>query len=106
MPQARKYQTNAQRQAAYRQRTVKSRSEQLSARSLPPLPAIQSMPGEARWKAALSQAHWLMETTATEMENYSDDRSDDWHDSDRGCAFADRLEALQEAVDSLEQLIA
>lgn len=104
MPQPRKHQTNAQRQAAYRTRTEHARTQQLSARSLPPLPAIATIPGEARWTGALRQAHWLLETTIAEMEEYKEERSDQWQESEKGWAFADRLESLQELVGTLEEL--
>ncbi|MDQ2730938.1 MAG: hypothetical protein M3Y56_04710 [Armatimonadota bacterium] len=105
MPQPKKYQSDAQRQAAYRLRAEQARQEQLAARSLPPLPAIPSMPGEARWKAALSHAHALVEKTLTEMQDYYDDRSEPWQESERGWTLADRIQALQDCLDTLEQQI-
>lgn len=103
MPQPKKYQTDAHRQAAYRLRTEQARREQLSARSLPPLPAIPSMPGEVRWKAALRHAHTLLETTIVEMQDYYEDRSETWQESERGWSLAERIQALQDCLDSLEE---
>lgn len=105
MPQPKKYQTDAQRQAAYRHRMEQARQEQLSARSLPPLPAIPSMPGDARWKAALQHAHSLVETTLSEMQDYYDDRSEQWQESERGWSISDRIQMLQECAASLEEQI-
>src|SRR5579872_7191704 len=102
MPQPKKHQTSAERQAAYRLRSARARTEQLSARSLPLLPAIPTMPGEARWTAALRQALWLIERTATEMQDYYDERSEHWQESERGWTFAERIETLQESLNSLE----
>lgn len=83
MPEVRKHATNAQRQAAYRKRKEQARTQQLSARSLPPLPAIPSMPGEVRWATALKHAQHLLESTLEEMEQYYDDRSEDWQEGAR-----------------------
>jgi hypothetical protein len=105
MLQTRKYESNAQRQAAYRQRMQQARNEQLSARSLPPLPAIPAMPGKARWREALRQAHWLIEMTVSEMQAYSDERSDEWQEGDKGELFTNRIESLQDLLDALDELI-
>lgn len=103
MPQPKKHQTSAERQAAYRLRTARAHTEQLTKRSLPPLPAIPTMPGEARWSASLRQALWLVERTATEMQEYHDERSEEWQESERGWSFVERIEALQETLSSLEE---
>ena len=68
MPEAMKHRTNAQRQAAYRQRSKRAREQQLAQRGLPPLPAISTMPGEARWMRSFRHAAMLVETTVSEME--------------------------------------
>ena len=105
MLQIRKYESNAQRQAAYRLRMQHARNEQLSARSLPPLPAIPAMPGNARWRDSLRQAHWLMETTASEMQAYSDERSEEWQEGDKGELFTNRTESLHDLLEDLDELI-
>ena len=102
MPQPREYPSNAQRQAAYRRRTDQARTQQLVEKALPPLPAISNMPGEARWTGALRQVHWLLETIISEMEEYKEERSEQWQESEKGWAFAERLESLQDVLNSLE----
>jgi len=104
MPEVMKHQTNAQRQAAYRQRSKRAREQQLAQRGLPPLPAISTMPGEARWMRSFQHAAMLVETTVSEMEQYYDERSEAWQESERGEAFAERLRAVQELLDGLEEL--
>jgi hypothetical protein len=101
-----KYRTNAEKQAAYRQRMRQAQEKQLTERSLPPLPAIPSIPGEARWRAALGQAEWLVETTVNEMQEYYEERSEAWQESERGGTFEDRLHAVQELLSSLGELAA
>lgn len=104
MPTSKERQSNAQRQAAYRKRAEQARCEQLSAQSLPPLPAIPTMPGQTRWTGALRQAYWLLTNTIAEMEQYQEERSDQWRESERGEAFASRLELLQDLSLNLEEL--
>jgi len=106
MRDQKKCRTNAQRQAAYRCRTQQAREKQLLDRSLPPLPAIPSIPGNARWNAALRQAKWFVETTAGEMQEYYEERSEPWQESERGTTFEERLNAVQEMLSNLEEFIA
>jgi hypothetical protein len=99
-----KYETNAQRQAAYRLRSLQARDQQLAQKSLPRLPAIPSMPGEARWAMALRHAYTLMETTATKMQEYYDCRSEQWQESEKAEIFEERLQSLVELVSELQDL--
>ena len=102
MPQPRKYANRAEQQAAYRQRRVVSDREQLAAKGLPPLPAIPSMPGNARWGAMIAQAHLLLSEAVIEMQNYHDDRSEQWQDSAKAQDLLAKLEHLQETMDQLQ----
>jgi|SRR6185503_548625 len=104
MPQPRVHESSAQRQAAYRQRTARARQQQLTAQSLPPLPALPTMPGQARWLALLVQAQWCLTQVANEMQQYYEDRSEAWQESAKGTAFEERLEAVQEVLQALEEL--
>jgi len=104
MPQARKHADNARRQAAYRQRTEQARMQQLRERSLPPLSPIPSMPAQARWATAITHVQHLLECMVQEMEQYHDDRSEAWQESERGQSFAERLEGFQELLSNLESL--
>jgi hypothetical protein len=104
MPQARKYASGAERQAAYRQRQEAARREEREERGLPALPPIATLPGTARWRAALSAARVLVEQVGEEMEAYYQERSEPWQESERGEQFRERLEEVQEALEGLQTL--
>lgn len=104
MPQPKRYENPAQRQQAYRRRTAAARRAQLGARSLPPLPAIPTMPGRHRWKALLELAEWALETARDEMQEYYDDRSDAWQESDAGDSFDQSIQGLEPILDAIAAL--
>ena len=104
MPQTRKYDSNAKRQAAYRQRAIQSRAAQLQARALPASPAIPTMPGTARWSAALNQALSQLETVRDEMQEYYTERSQTWQEGERGEEFQQKLDTLEELIDRLSEM--
>ena len=89
MPTARKYESAAQRQAAYRLR-CKEREV--------PVPAA---PG---WKAMLGRALSLVEQTSEQMQGYYDARSEAWQDSDRGEAFIEMMESVMDAAEALREI--
>lgn len=103
MAQAKQYDSHAQRQAAYRQRTAQDIAAQLQAKGLPALPAAGNKRGEARWRTLLTQAHWALQTVATEMQDYFDQRTETWQESERGESFQERQDEVQELCDALEQ---
>jgi len=102
MPRPRSYASHAARQAAYRRRQQQARAAELRAKGLPPLPAIPSMPGDARWRQALAHAQLLLSSVLDEMQAYFDDRSETWQEGDRGATFQERIDAVQECVDAVE----
>jgi hypothetical protein len=88
--------TPAQKQAAYRER------QRLKAiGQLPASPGACNIPAERRWNTALCQALRLMEQTRDEMQAYTDDRSDQWQESERGEAMQERIETLDSIIDDL-----
>lgn len=101
---ARDYPTNAARQRAYRQRRGVTRAQEQAAKGMPPLPAIATFPGAVRWQALIGNAECMLETAATEMQGYYEDRTEAWQESERGTAFLERLEALQEAASAVVDL--
>lgn len=103
MAQERKYATPAERQAAYRKRCEATRHQQLSARGLPALPVIATLPGQARWTAALASAQALVVQVSTEMHGYYDERTETWQESERGTQFQERLDAIDELLSQFEQ---
>lgn len=105
MPRSRTYASSAARQAAYRARCQKARHEALLEKGLPPLPAIASLPGWARWNASLTAAHALLEQVSQEMQTYFDERSDTWQGSERGEEFTERQEAVAALAEELGSLL-
>jgi len=106
MSQPRQYASSAARQAAYRARCQKARHDTLLQKGLPPLPSVATLPGSARWKAALQSAHLLLEQVSTEMQLYYEARSESWQESERGEAFAERQETVETLASELEMLLA
>ena len=53
-------------------------------RDCPALPMISSMPGWPRWNASFKAAHELIAESLGEMQDYFDDRSESWQESERG----------------------
>jgi hypothetical protein len=106
MPQPKIYESRAQRQAAYRKRCQDARHRQLQAKGLPELPAISTMPGTVRWNQALAHACHLLSLIEQEMQAYYDDRSEAWLESERADQFQERLEAVSQALQYVEELCA
>ena len=104
MPQQRKYESPAQRQAAYRARREQACASQLRERGLPALSAISTMPGTIRWNAMFRHAEQMLCTAQAEMADYFDDRSEAWQESDRGAAHQERLCAVEALVEALGEL--
>lgn len=104
MPAGRKYDTPAQRQAAYRARQRAGRDELSKTNGIPPLPAIPAMPGHRRWEAMLRMALLLVVSTHGEMRDYFDDRSESWRESDKAEAFVERADELVDLIDSFEAI--
>jgi len=105
MPQQRKHNTNAARQQAYRARCEQARHHSLAAKGLPSLPVIASLPGWARWSAAFTAAHTLIANSLSEMQDYFDERSESWQESERGEDHQERIASAEAALDVLSELI-
>ena len=105
MPQSRKHASAAKRQAAYRVRTEAARMAQLQSRGLPALPAIPTLPGWPRWSASVHSSTLALTTVREEMQSYFDDRTEVWQESDRGLLHEERLEALDEVLEALGELV-
>jgi hypothetical protein len=105
MPTPRRHASHAQRQAAYRRRVAEARQREMTGKGMPPLPAILTMPGERRWTMMTGHALVVLQTIQEEMQEYYDQRSEQWQESERGETMAERLQALQEAVAVVEGLV-
>src|SRR5439155_784187 len=84
--------------------TDEGRRQELQAKGMPPLPAISALPGVRRWEAMNRQALLLLQSIQEEMQDYYDERSDTWKESERGESMAERLQALQDAIAAVEGL--
>ena len=101
MPQERKHASRAHRQAAYRARTELARNKQLREKRLPALPPIPTMPGTARWNAGVLLAEQTLSMVIDEMRHYFDDRSEEWQESERGDEHQQRIESIEEALETV-----
>ena len=104
MPQQKKHNNGAARQAAYRARCEKARQAALAAKSLPALPTMPTLPGWKRWNASFEAAREMIDRTLYEMRDYFDERSDRWQQSDRADDLRDRMKAAQKLLDALDDL--
>ena len=94
MPAAKKYESAAQRQAAYRARRKElGQSPQCS------------VTGSVyrRWEKMRKQALSLLKEVVCEMETYHARRSEPWQDSLRGEAFTELMESVADIVEALRE---
>jgi hypothetical protein len=105
MPQPKKHASAAERQAAYRARCEQARQQLSSAKGLPSLPSVSTMPGWPRWNATFTLAHALMEGAVSELLEYFEDRSESWQASDRGEEHQERTASAETALEALGELI-
>ncbi len=89
---------------AEKQRTYRERLKQRAAGQLPAAPILTNIPPERRWKALQEQARNALQTMLDEMEAYRDERSETWHESERGESFQERIEALESIIAELDEL--
>jgi len=104
MPETKKHLSNAARQRAYRCRQNAARRAEQAAKGLPALAAIPTMPSLGRWRALRANAVKLLETLASEMQDYVDDRSEEWQDSDKAQAFQEALDLVEAARDAAQEI--
>jgi len=104
MPTPRKHKDPAARQAAWRARQAEARARERLEKGLPPAPPIPTMPGEARWRALLELAVNALQTAHDEMEEYAEDRTEAWQESERGEALRERIEALEGVIADAEEI--
>lgn len=105
MPRPKVHPSHAARQAAYRHRQEQVRARELAAKGLPSLPAIASMPGHARWNQALAHAQSLMGSVLAEMQSYFDERSEAWQEGERAQELQQRMDAVEESLQALENAL-
>ncbi len=105
MPQPKRHASNAARQAAFRARREQARQVELAAKGLPSLPRIPTIPGWPRWNASFKAAHELIADTLSEMQDYFDDRSESWQESELGNDHQEKIASVETAVDALSDLL-
>jgi hypothetical protein len=94
----------AARQKRFRERQQEARLREQQKKGLPRMPAITTMPGQARWRAALQSAHVLVAQVDDEMATYYAQRSESWQEGEAGVEFAERQEAVAVVLSGLEEL--
>jgi hypothetical protein len=97
--------SHAQRQAAYRKRQREAIAAHLDQKGLPPLPAVSTIPGRARWLQAMCNIEAMMMRIEAEMEAYYDERSERWQQSDKAQEFDQKLEDLRAALELVTEWI-
>lgn len=105
MPQPKVHASAAERQAAFRVRREQARQVEIAAKGLPVLPVLPSIPGWRRWNATFELAHALMEGAVSELQEYFDDRSESWQESERGDEHQERIASAEAVLEALEPLI-
>jgi hypothetical protein len=105
MPQARIHASAAARQAAFRARREQARQQELAAKGLPASPSIPSLPGWARWRASFVAAQALLSETLSEMQDYYEERSESWQESERGEEHQEKTASVEAVQDALGDLL-
>lgn len=62
------------------------------------------MPGTARWGAMLALAVNALQTTRDEMEDYAGERSEEWQEGEKGEEHQARIDAIDDALGTLEEI--
>ena len=104
MPMPRKHKDDAARQKAYRKRQRQARDKLVAEISLPPPPAIPSMPSAKRWRVLHERARAALETLLDEMTEYRENRTEEWQETDRGTEFQELLDGVEAAFAAVEDV--
>ena len=104
MPTPRKHASQAQRQRAYVLRQKAAQAAAIAAKNLPAGAAIPTMPSTARWRALANQAQTILSALQAEMEDYRDERSDEWQEGDKADAFQEVIDRVAEALESAQNI--
>jgi hypothetical protein len=103
MSRPKKYASDAERQAAYRERS-KEKQVGVALASLPSAPGIANMAARRRWQTLLESARSSLSLLQGEMATYYDDRSEAWQESERGENHQSDLENIEEVLTLLGSL--
>jgi hypothetical protein len=102
MPTPQKYDSNADRQKAFRDRQKVAR-EQAIAQGAPKAAAVPTMPSTGRWNALIAQARAALDTARAEMQDYYDERSEQWQESEKAEQMQQRIEQLESIISELDE---
>jgi len=94
MPQPRKYESQAAKQRAYRAR--------LASQNRPT--AKPGAPGYPRWRKAIAEATALLDSVYEELNEWMQERSEKWQESDRAGELEADKDMLYEATELLANL--
>ncbi len=103
MPTPKIYSSPAEKSRAQRERERERRVAEQAAKGLPPVAPIPTMPSRPRWTAQVAAAVAFLEASRDEQQSYYDERSESWQESDAGTELAARIEAIENALGSLEE---
>lgn len=104
MPTPKQYSSGATRQKAYRERVKQDRVQERAAKGMPFGSSIGTMPSRHRWQGLLDLAQSSLQCALDEMQSYHDDRSELWQEDDRGEAMQERIDSLENLIDDLSNL--
>jgi hypothetical protein len=100
MPTPRKHENASAKQRAYRERQITRRLEG----SRPGKRFGSHRAATARCKTVQAQTLELLCSLKEELQAYWDDRSETWQESERGEAFQNLIEQVEEACSSVENI--
>jgi hypothetical protein len=72
--------------------------------ALPVAAGPSSMPSSARWRTAIDRAARLLLTIGEEMQAYSDQRSERWHEGQSAESFHENLDLINDLQSQLDDL--
>jgi len=96
MPRSRIYPNNAARQRDFR----------LREKELNKATEILPRPAPLRWRQTVRKAMVLLRSASAEMQDRFDTNQERWQESEGGQEFAEKVDALREAIETLESFCA
>jgi hypothetical protein len=103
MSRPKQYSSDAERQAAYRERSKEKQAASVLA-ALPSAPGVANMAAKRRWQSLLESARSSLALLQGEMATYYDDRSEAWQGSERGENHQNDLDTIDQAISLLGEL--
>lgn len=94
----------ALRQSRFRKRQQEVRRQEQREKGLPPMPTISAMPGKARWIATIEAAEALLSQAAEEIDEYWEERSENWRESYAADELQQRKKRLDKMATTLSEM--